>query len=298
MRKTENFELNLLDGEDFVNKDVLNDNAEKIDQKLKEHDTPEYDISLQKDVENLSSGESLRVALRKIAKAVKTLIEHLANKENPHGVSAEDVGLGEVTNESKETMFTNPTFTGITNAEGYGFGDNAVHPTKVMPYEREYDDTGTTHKTTMVGINAGLHLDGDLEAANFQGLASNFTTENWKMGAAAPLVKQLYEENQSLKEEISTLNSNLKTERFYESWGVYPNTDTWGSVYGSVYIPGIRNRIANGTAVTIKCVIYSSTTITLTDGISYVVYEDWLQVKIAHNSTYGGKPMVFRVTLS
>lgn len=97
---------------------------------------------------------------------------------------------------------------------------------------------------------------------------------------------------------ISTLNSNLKTERFYESWGVYPNTDTWGSVYGSVYIPGIRNRIANGTTVTIKCVIYGSTTITLTDGISYVVYEDWLQVNIAHDSTYGGKPMVFRVTLS
>lgn len=181
-----------------------------IDTKVKENDTPEYDISLQKDVEQLSSGESLKVALRKIAKAVKTLIEHLANKENPHGVSAEDVGLGEVTNESKETMFTNPTFTGITNAEGYGFGDKAVHPTKVMPYEIEYVDTGTTYKTTMVGINAGLHLDGDLEAANFQGLASNFTTENWKMGAAAPLVKQLYEENQSLKEEISTLNSNIE----------------------------------------------------------------------------------------
>lgn len=209
MRKSTNYELNLLDEDDFYNEELFNENTEKIDEVMKSLDTPEYDISLQKDVEQLSSGESLRVALRKIAKAVKTLIEHLANKENPHGVSAKDVGLGEVTNESKETMFTNPTFTGTTNAEGYGFGDNAVHPTKVTPYEREYDNTGTTHKTTMVGINAGLHLDGDLEAANFQGLASKFTTENWKMGAAAPLVKQLYEENQSLKEEISTLNSNL-----------------------------------------------------------------------------------------
>lgn len=80
MRKTENFELNLLDGEDFVNKDVLNDNAEKIDQKLKEHDTPEYDTSLQKDVENLSSGESLKVALRKLAKAVADYISHKADQ--------------------------------------------------------------------------------------------------------------------------------------------------------------------------------------------------------------------------
>lgn len=196
--------------EDYEEQNVR---LEEVDEKLKELENPEYDISLQKDVENLSSGESLRVALRKIAKAVKTLIEHLANKENPHGVSAEDVGLGEVTNESKETMFTNPTFTGITNAEGYGFGDNGISPTRISSYEIETDvgSSGIIQKTTVVGINAGLHLDGDLETANFQGLASNFTTENWKMGAAAPLVKQLYEENQSLREEISTLNSNKAT---------------------------------------------------------------------------------------
>lgn len=90
MRKTENFELNLLDGEDFVNKDVLNDNAEKIDQKLKEHDTPEYDISLQKDVEELTSGERISTALRKLAKATKDYTTHkeaTANTEQgAHGI--------------------------------------------------------------------------------------------------------------------------------------------------------------------------------------------------------------------
>lgn len=35
---------------------------------------------------------------------------------NPHGTTKDDVGLGNVTNESKETMFANPTFTGIPNA--------------------------------------------------------------------------------------------------------------------------------------------------------------------------------------
>lgn len=80
MRKTENFELNLLDGEDFVNKDVLNDNAERIDQTLKEHDTPEYEVSEQTNVEKLSSGESLKVALRKLAKAVADYISHKADQ--------------------------------------------------------------------------------------------------------------------------------------------------------------------------------------------------------------------------
>jgi len=38
---------------------------------------------------------------------------------NPHGTTKSDVGLGNVTNESKTTMFTNPTFIGSVN-EGYG----------------------------------------------------------------------------------------------------------------------------------------------------------------------------------
>ena len=39
---------------------------------------------------------------------------HTANVSNPHVVTATQVGLGNVTNESKETLFTTPTFTGVT----------------------------------------------------------------------------------------------------------------------------------------------------------------------------------------
>lgn len=41
---------------------------------------------------------------------------HMVNEENPHQVTAAQVGLGNVTNESKETMFTNPVFTGTPTA--------------------------------------------------------------------------------------------------------------------------------------------------------------------------------------
>ena len=45
---------------------------------------------------------------------------HEADKENPHGVTAAQVGLGNVTNESKATMFTSPAFTGTPTAPTAG----------------------------------------------------------------------------------------------------------------------------------------------------------------------------------
>lgn len=92
--------------EDYEEQNVR---LEEVDEKLKELENPEYDISRQKDVENLSSGESLKVALRKIAKAVKTLIEHLANKKNPHGVTKSQVGLSNVPNVTTNNQ--TPTYT-------------------------------------------------------------------------------------------------------------------------------------------------------------------------------------------
>lgn len=41
---------------------------------------------------------------------------HIADKSNPHSVTAAQVGLGNVTNESKATMFTSPVFTGTPTA--------------------------------------------------------------------------------------------------------------------------------------------------------------------------------------
>lgn len=46
----------------------------------------------------LTSGEKLSVAFGKIAKAITSLISHLANKSNPHSVTKSQVGLGNVDN--------------------------------------------------------------------------------------------------------------------------------------------------------------------------------------------------------
>lgn len=80
MRQTENIGLNILEDDDFVDDQTLNENAEKIDEVMKSLENPEYDVSEQTEVKELSSGESLKVALRKLAKAVADYISHKADK--------------------------------------------------------------------------------------------------------------------------------------------------------------------------------------------------------------------------
>ena len=48
----------------------------------------------------LTSGEKLGVAMAKIKLAITNLINHIANKSNPHGVTKSQVGLGNVDNTS------------------------------------------------------------------------------------------------------------------------------------------------------------------------------------------------------
>lgn len=50
---------------------------------------------------------------------------HVAAQDNPHKVTASQVGLGNVTNESKATMFTNPAFTGVPTAPTADAGTNS-----------------------------------------------------------------------------------------------------------------------------------------------------------------------------
>lgn len=49
-------------------------------------------------LENITTGEKLSIMLGKISKAISDFIGHIGNKENPHGVNKEQVGLGNVEN--------------------------------------------------------------------------------------------------------------------------------------------------------------------------------------------------------
>lgn len=61
----------------------------------------------------------------KIGKVQSNLTAHENNKNNPHQVTATQVGLGNVTNESKVTMFNNPKFTGIVTMPTVAASDSS-----------------------------------------------------------------------------------------------------------------------------------------------------------------------------
>ena len=67
----------------------------------------------------LSSGEKISIAFAKIKLAITTLINHLANKSNPHGVNKSQVGLGNVENKSSATIRGELTKGNVTTALGY-----------------------------------------------------------------------------------------------------------------------------------------------------------------------------------
>ena len=81
--------------------------------------TPTYTESSA--LESLTSGERLAIAFGKIAKAVSSLISHLANKNNPHSVTASQVGAVPSTG---GTMSGNLTMNGgnIVLKEGVNYG--------------------------------------------------------------------------------------------------------------------------------------------------------------------------------
>lgn len=75
----------------------------------------------------LTSGEKLTLMLGKIAKAISTLISHLANKANPHGVTATQAGAVPT---SGGTMTGNLSFNGghIILKEGVNYGTTLPSP--------------------------------------------------------------------------------------------------------------------------------------------------------------------------
>ena len=80
------------------------------------------------DVLNIEAGTNVTLSVDELSDKViisskDTVYVHPGTGTNPHGTTKSDVGLGNVTNESKETMFTNATLTGIPTAPTASTGE-------------------------------------------------------------------------------------------------------------------------------------------------------------------------------
>lgn len=106
----------------------------------------------------LSSGEKISIAFAKIKLAITTLINHLANKSNPHGVTKSQVGLGNVDNKSSATIRGELTKGNVTTALGYtpaNQTDMTNAQNAIMQLNSDYDTiiVGTSATTTSQVIN-------------------------------------------------------------------------------------------------------------------------------------------------
>lgn len=160
MRNTTNYSLLLPDKTDFYNVDDMNSNIEIIDAQMKSNQTKAdavtgnhnthvanksnpHGVTKEQvglgNVPNVStnnqaptyaetsalsalvSGEVLSTAFGKLAKAVSSLISHIGNISNPHGVTKAQIGLGSVPNVS--TNDQTPTYTDVTTLTTLASGE-------------------------------------------------------------------------------------------------------------------------------------------------------------------------------
>ena len=106
----------------------------------------------------LSSGEKISIAFAKIKLAITTLINHLANKSNPHGVTKSQVGLGNVENKSSATIRGELTKGNVTTALGFtpaNQTDMTNAQDAITQLNSDYDTiiVGTSITTTSQVIN-------------------------------------------------------------------------------------------------------------------------------------------------
>ena len=127
---TTNLKLNKPEGTEHYNVSIQNENMDKIDEFCGRTDNPHNVTKEQVGLSNvpnvttnnqtptftvassnkdLTSGEILSTSFGKIAKAINSLISHLANTSNPHNTTASQVGLGNVPNLATNDL--TPTYT-------------------------------------------------------------------------------------------------------------------------------------------------------------------------------------------
>ena len=99
--------------------EVLKQNAQlgNVPNVTTNNQTPTWSIASA--LNNIKSGETLSVIMSKVSKAIDSIILHIDNKSNPHGVTKSQIGLDNVENKSSVTIREEITKDNVTEALGY-----------------------------------------------------------------------------------------------------------------------------------------------------------------------------------
>lgn len=247
MRKSKNYEMSLFDEDDFYNEEQLNENTEKLDEALKSLENPEYDISKQTEVEKLSSRESLKVALRKLAKAVADYISHKADKvahitEEDRTTWNEKVGTEKIAT----NLTTDTEGMVLAAAMGKKLQNNKVD--KVSGRGLSTNDYTTAEKTKLAGIATGANkttVDSVLSSSSTNPVQNKVVTEqiNQVLGFIATQLGSILE----WKNATSCYINSAELGACY--YICMPETDTMSNVGKEVLVVYNNGAIAKGKIV-------------------------------------------------
>lgn len=128
---------------------------------------------------------------------------------NPHSVTATDVGLGNVTNESKATMFSGPTFTGTTTASSIqcALGGNMTIGNDDTTSYAQYGDNGDM---SLIASSGTIKLQGsDIELKVGDNLASGLSIKEGSNVYMNVITTDLNEEVKFCKNVVMDANLSV-----------------------------------------------------------------------------------------
>jgi hypothetical protein len=113
-------------------------------------DTVEQNMVTSEEGKGLSTNDFTDAYKTKVDETASSLGAHTSNKSNPHGVTASQVGLGNVTNDKQVKGRSSGTTAGNVvawGADGYNLQDTGFTIGKSVPSDAEFTDTKYTHPT-------------------------------------------------------------------------------------------------------------------------------------------------------
>lgn len=170
------------------------------------------------------------------------LSAHTSNTSNPHSVTATQVGLGNVTNESKATMFTSPTFTGNAVLGAPASGDFS---TGTFTWPTFNQNTSGNAATATYATSAGDAGTLDSHDSTYFATASNLSshtgnTSNPHSVTAAQVGLGNVENKSSATIRSEITSSNVTTALGFtplSTTGTAADSDKLDGQHGSYYQP-------------------------------------------------------------
>jgi hypothetical protein len=128
----------------------------------------------------LSTGSAWGSSITNNSTNWNTAYSHTSLTNNPHSVTATQVSLGNVTNESKATMFTNPTFTGTLKI-------STTDTVASQAYARAHGGSGGDITALTERVDSVVTVLGDtvLGGTVYRKLADTTTMYTWNVGIGA-----------------------------------------------------------------------------------------------------------------